>query len=55
MQLVATKITGEFFRAQTVTEAEITDIQTAMESDAEEELIFQIMTEAEFETWLVSQ
>lgn len=57
MQLVATKTTGEFFRAQTVTESvqEQEVVKAVMEADAGEELNFQIMTNAEFEEWLNSQ
>lgn len=57
MQLVATKLTGEFFRAQSITESvdEQATVKAAMEADAGEKLNFQIMTYVEFEDWLSSQ
>lgn len=57
MQLVATKLTGEFFRAQSITESvdEQATVKAAMEADAGEKLNFQIMTDVEFEDWLSSQ
>jgi len=55
MQLVATRLTGEFFRAQSISEEEKASVQVAMQKDAGEELAFQIMTDTEFESWLASQ
>lgn len=56
MQLVATKQNGEFFRAQSVSELveEQAVVKATMESDAGEELNFQVMSDAEFENWLAS-
>lgn len=57
MQLVAMKTTGEFFRAQSVSESvdEQVAVKVAIEADAGEELNFQLMTDAEFKAWLASQ
>jgi hypothetical protein len=54
MQIVATKQNGDFFRAQSVSESieEQETVKTAMESDAGEELNFQVMSDVEFEQWL---
>jgi len=57
MQLVATKATGEFFRAQSVSESvdEQAAVKATMEADAGEKLMFQVMSDAEFKEWLISQ
>lgn len=57
MQLVATKLSGEFFRAQSVSESvdEQVAVKAAIEADVGEELFFQVMTDVEFKQWLMSQ
>lgn len=56
MQLVATiKETSAFFRAQSVSEEEIELVKQAMQNDTEQELEFQVMSDADFETWLTAQ
>lgn len=53
MQLVAT-LNGVFFRAQSITESEIEAVKEAMLQD-QDGLVFQVMTDAEFDAWLASQ
>lgn len=50
MQVVAT-LNGKFFRAQSATEEEVEVIKQTMLQD-QEELEFEVMTNAEFEQWL---